>query len=65
MLRNKHMTCKYNMYKHKQSKWITNGTIKYIRYRDNLNKRLKMADPNSIEFNIQTINLNTYNNILK
>ncbi len=51
---------KYNKYRHKKSKWITNGIIKSILY-----KGLKMADPNSIQFNIQKINLNTYNNILK
>ncbi len=56
---------KYNKYKHKKSKWITNGIIKSILYWDNLYKGLKIADPNSIQFNIQKINFNTDNNILK
>ncbi len=56
---------KYNKYKHKKSKWITSGIIKYIQYRDNLYKKLKTTNPNSIQFAIHKINLDTYNNILK
>ncbi len=43
---------KYNKYKHKKSKWITSGIIKPIQYRDNLYKKLKTTNPNSIQFAI-------------
>ncbi len=54
----------YNKYKHQKSKWITPG-IKSIEYRDNLYKKLKITNPNSIQFAIHKSNLDTYNNILK
>ncbi len=41
---NKHMPSKlvkYRKYKHKKSKWITQGIIKSIHYRDNLYKNTK------------------------
>ena len=66
--KNKHMpskVVKYNKYKHKKSNWITHGILKSIYYRDNLYKKLKMTDSNSIQYAIQKTNLNTYNYILK
>ncbi len=66
-VKNKHMlskVVKYNKYKHKKSNWITHGIIKSIYYRDNLYKKMKMTDSNSIEYAIQKNNLNTYNYIL-
>ncbi len=47
------------------SPWITKGIIRSIQYRDNLYKKHKMTASNSPEFDIQKINLKTYNNILK
>ncbi len=41
---------KFNKYKHKKSKWITQGIIKSITFRDNLHKNLKMTDPVSPEY---------------
>ncbi len=54
---------KFNKYKHKISPWITIGILLSIQYRDNLYKKHKMADPTLAEFDIQKINLKTYNNI--
>ena len=48
--KNKHMPSKWvklNTYKHKKSSWITQGLLKFVKYRDNLCKRLKLTDPNS------------------
>ena len=64
----KHMPSKlikFNKYKHKKTKWITTGIIKSIQFRDHLYKTHKMTNPDSEVFNIQKINLYTYNNILK
>ncbi len=47
------------------SAWITHAIIRSIEYRDNLYKRHKMTNPHSIEFDIQKINLTTYNTIQK
>ncbi len=56
---------KCNKYKHKKSNWVTHGIIISIYYRDNLYKKIKMTDSNSIEYAIQQTNLNIYNYILK
>ena len=63
---NKHFpskTIKFN--KHKQSNWITKGIIKSIAYRDKLYLKLKRKEPLSEEHIILSINLKTYNRILK
>ncbi len=52
-------------YKHKISAWITHGIERSIQYRDNMYKKHKMTNPHSPEFDIQKINLKTYNSILK
>ena len=60
-----HMPCKlikFNKYKHKKSKWITQGLLKSIRSRDKLYARLKRLQPNKIEHNTLLINLKTYSN---
>ncbi len=36
----------------KKSKWITFGIIKSIKFKDNLYKKLKLTDPNSMQFAI-------------
>ena len=56
---------KYDKHKHKKTKWITDGIIKSIKYRDHLYKQLKLAIPGSPEFHNLKINLKTYNNILR
>ncbi len=56
---------KFNKYKHKKSKWISQGIIKSIHFSDNLYKKLKMTDPISPDYTIMQINLKTYNHILK
>ncbi len=56
---------KFNKYKHKKSKWISQGIINSIHFRNNLYKKLKMIDPISPDYTIMQINLKTYNNILK
>ncbi len=66
--KNTHMpekVIKFDKYKHKRSKWITQGIIKSIHFRDNLYKNHKMTDPISPDYTIMQINLKTYNNILK
>ncbi len=51
-------------HKHKMCAWITHSIIRSIQYRDNLYKKHKMTNPHSSEFDIQNINLKTYNTIL-
>ena len=66
--KNKHMPCKlvkFNKYKHKKSTWITQGLLKSIRYRDKLYKQLRLSNPSSPHYNTLSINLKTYNLILK
>ena len=58
-------TVKFNKYKPKQSKWITHGVIKSIKYRDKLYKLLKITPHASVTYTTQKINLKTYNSILK
>ena len=56
---------KFDKHKHKKSKWVTNGIIKSITFRDNLYKRMKPTDPNSIEYANHKYNLSVYNKILR
>ncbi len=51
--------------KPKMSAWIMHGIVRSIQYRDNLYKKHKMTSPHFLEFDIQNINLKTYNSILK
>ena len=65
---NKHIPMKlvkYNKYKHKKSKWITNGILHSINFRDKLYKRLKDTAPTDIIYGTLKTNLKTYNRILK
>ena len=64
----KHMPTKlvkFNKYKHKKAKWITQGLLNLIRFRDRLYIRLKREKPNTLEYNTIFINLKTFNSILK
>jgi hypothetical protein len=56
---------KYHKHKHKKSKWITQGIIRSIKYRDRLYADLQMTDPDNISYNDKKSNLNAYNRILK
>ena len=56
---------KFNKYKDKKSKWITEGMLRPIRYRDDLYNSCRLSN-DTLE-NRETIkrNLSTYNGILK
>jgi len=65
---NKHFPVKYtkfNKYKHKRSKWISNGIMKSIAYRDKLYKKVKAVPLENIEYMRLKTALKTYNRILK
>jgi hypothetical protein len=64
----KHMPIKqwkFHKHKNKKSKWITQGIIRSIKFRDNLYKRMKETPCNTIEYLNMKQNLTTYNRILK
>ena len=54
---------KINKHKHKKSKWITQGIIRSITFRDKLYLKMKLSPKDTAEY--IKINLKTYNNILK
>ena len=56
---------KYHKHKHKNSKWVTSGIIRSIRFRDKLYKRLKDTPVTDQIHSTLKINLHTYNKILK
>ena len=56
---------KFNRYRHKKSKWITNGILISIRYRDKLYKKSHSITRDSPPHDNYKINLGTYNRILK
>ena len=56
---------KFNSRKHKKNSWISHGILKSIKFRNELYKKMRKSDPNTIEYNILSTNLNTYNRILK
>jgi len=65
---NKHLPVKYvryNKHRHKKNKWITQGIMNSIKFRDKLYIRLKNTQPDSELYNTLKINLRTYNRILK
>ncbi len=55
----------YNKHKHKTSSCITHGSIYSKQFRDKLHKIHQMTESTSEEHEAQSINLKTYNNILK
>ena len=66
--KNKHLPeklVKFNKHKHKQEKWITEGIIKSIKFRDNLHLLVTRANTDSPEFPKLVTNLKTCNGILK
>jgi hypothetical protein len=58
-------TVKFKKHKHKKSKWVTNGIMISIKYRDRLYADLHMTDPNDESYGHKKDNLKTYNRILK
>ncbi len=52
---------KFNKYKHKRNKWVTDEIIALILERDNLYKALKMIHPDSHEYETQDQNLRLLN----
>ena len=56
---------KYKKYKHKKTKWITQGIISSINFRDKMYKRLRDNLNNPELYNILKANLSSYNVILK
>ena len=56
---------RFNKYKHSRSKWITQGILKSIQYRDKLYKKIKQEPYNSTLYAQSKINLTTYNRILR
>ena len=58
-------TVKFNYNKHKKTKWVTNGIIKSINFRNCMYKKLKATNPDSDKFEALKINLRTYNKIPK
>ena len=56
---------KFNKYKHKHYTYIIQGLLKYIIYRDSLNKQLKMSNSNSTNYEVILTNFETFNSILK
>ena len=55
---------KFNKYKHKMSPWITSEIIRSIKLKDNLYKKLKIANQNSQSYESLLINLHTCQTIL-
>ena len=53
---------KINKHKHKKSKWITQGIIRSITFRDKLYMKMKLSPK---DYTAIQINLKTYNNLLK
>lgn len=56
---------RYDRRRHKGSKWITTAILNSIKYRDRLYKTLHNTPVDSIDYDNQKINLQTYNRILK
>ena len=56
---------KINKHKHKKSKWITQGIIRSITFRDKLYLKMKLSPKDTAEYTTIKINLKTCNNILK
>ncbi len=68
LAKNKHLPEKkvrFDKHKHRKSKWINQSIIKSVCFRDNLYKKLKRTNPNSIEYQNIDTNLKTFNAILK
>ena len=56
---------KINKHNHTKSKWIIQGIIRSISFRDKLYLKMKLSPKDTAEYTTIKINLKTYNNILK
>ena len=56
---------KINKHKHKKPKWITQGILRAITFRDKLYLKMKLSPKDTVEYTSIKINLKTYNNIWK
>ena len=56
---------KFDKYKHKKSKWITQSLLRSIKFRDRLHRKKKKTKNDSPQFQNLETNLKTYNSILK
>ena len=67
-LKEKHLSyklVKFNKYKHKGNKWITNGIIKSLKFIDKLYKEMRSLNTNSPSYATIKQNLTVYNQLLK
>ena len=58
-------TIKFHKHKHKKSKWITNGILNSIKFRDSMYKELQQTPRESDRYTTLKTNLSTYNKIIK
>ena len=58
-------TVRFKKYKHKLAKWMSSGILCSIKFRDKLFLKLKSSNPGTDIHDIISLNLKTYNNILK
>ena len=68
VLKEKHVSyklVKFNKYKHRGNKWITNGIIESLKFRDKSYKGMKSLEPNSSSYFTTKQNLSVYNLLLK
>lgn len=56
---------KFNKHKHRKTKWITDGFVRSIQFRDRLHYRLRNRDVSDSLNNTLENDLKTYNKILK
>ena len=56
---------RFKKYKHKKSKWMTDGILRSIHYRDKMYIKLKSTPHNDLRYETIKTNLTTYNKILK
>ena len=56
---------KLTKHKHKLSKWITNGIIKSIKFKDKLHWKLKNTHPESFQYELLQNHIRNYSKILK
>ena len=67
-LKDKHLPfklVKFNKYKHKGNKWITNGVLKSLIYKDRLYKQLRSTDKSSNLYPYLKQKFGLYNSLLK
>ena len=68
LLINKHFpkkVVKFNKHKHRKAKWMTNGILRSISFRDRLYLQFKKTPLSSDDYFSKKINLNSFNKILK